>query len=376
MAVLTLQETELRIIEVFNRVKSSGMTFGEHFRKDRLSDRTIESYKNVCLAYARHLYDKHGISDISRAKPRHATEFIQDKINEYFLDTASAFSMRRFAHALHALREGSQATGVFKGKLKVGDKRELLGMMNDAGIERKASESRSLMANHDEWDKVHQKIENSRSNNAKTIANIHKIQRYLGYRISETIDAKVSDFTFNSDGSMTARIKGKGGLVRYVTTTEKEIINTVVECIDGKKMGAPVFQIKDQRGNDLSKKDAATRAKQQIRESAKQAKVDRDGKKYTSHSGRKAFAQSQMNGYARMSNTALKREIARRCSSDKNLKRKYDTVMKNIRAHIKEENRSSRHLSHSELSALLVSFDLGHGRLDIVRYYCSYPGKI
>lgn len=75
--------------------------------KKRLADRTIQTYRDVIKAYANYLFRTYGISDIAKAKPRHAYEYMDKQIALYQADalSVSAFTMRRFAHALHAFRE-------------------------------------------------------------------------------------------------------------------------------------------------------------------------------------------------------------------------------------------------------------------------------
>lgn len=374
--MFSLKESLDRIDSVYDRVKKNGMTFGDHIRKEKLSDRTIQTYRDVTKAYMNYLNKNYGITDITRAKPKHAYAYMEKQIDRYQSNdpNASAYTMRRFAHALHAFFEGSKATGVFKGKVKVGDKRKILGMINDAGILRKSEESKTLKASHEDWKKVQKEIENSRFKNKKEIADIHLLQRKIGTRITENIELKKNNITFNADSSATVEIKGKGGLVRFNTTTDKQVVKMLRERTENKKSAAPVFQVKGVDGNDKDKKNAATKLKQSIRDAAKRADVDRDGKKYTSHSARKAFAQTRMNGYYKMSKNRLKKEVGKHCS-DKDLKRKYDQTMKNIRSKIRKENRSKREMTHKELCQWLTSVDLGHGRLDVIRYYADYPGK-
>lgn len=214
----------------------------------------------------------------------------------------------------------------------------------------------------------------SKSPNAANIANIHQVQRYVGARITEAISMRKQDLTFHTNGKLTIRIKGKGGLVRFVTIDHKPTIALLREQVTGKKNGAPVFQMKNRRGQDKSIASAVKALKENIRLAAIRAGVDKGGKKYTTHSARKAFAQEQMNRYARKTMQQLQHEIGHRIVTDPTLKKKYDQTLRNVRAKLTATSPNKhRELKHKELCAWLVSTDLGHGRLDVVRYYASYP---
>ncbi|GIO12181.1 hypothetical protein J19TS2_17360 [Cohnella xylanilytica] len=327
-------------------------------------------------AYANYLFRTYGISDIAKAKPRHAYEYIDKQIALYQAgDTSvSAFTLRRFAHALHAFREASAATGVYKARLKLGDKRELLAKLNECGIYRRSAASKTLKAQHSDYMRVQKQLQASKSPNAADIANIHQVQRYAGARITEAISMRKQDLMFHTNGKLTIRIKGKGGLVRFVTIDHKATIALLQEQVTGKKNGAPVFQMKNGRGQDKSISAAVKVLKENIRLAAIRAGVDRGGKKYTTHSARKAFAQEQMNHYALKNMQQLQREIGNRIAADPTLKKKYDQTLRNVRAKLTATSPNKhRALNHKELCTWLVSTDLGHGRLDVARYYASYP---
>lgn len=372
------QHTLLRIEKVFERVKKLELTFGEHASKKRLADRTIQTYCDVVKAYTNYLYREHGIADISRAKPRHAYEYIEKQIAAYKSGdkNVSAYTMRRFVHAIHAFREASAVTGVYKSKVKIGDKREILARLNEEGVVRRSRDSKTLMACHEDYAAVHLQLLSSHSPNADVIAHIHQIQRYVGARISEAVSLRKQDIAFHSNDWMTVTIKGKGGLIRHVDVSHKSTIELLRRLTEDKKEAAPVFQMKNSKGQDKSIKQAVKSLKENIRTAANRAGVDRSGKTYTSHSARKAFAQARMDMYAEATTSKLHREIARRIAADPSLKMKYERTLQNVRAKLAPSSRNkNRELNHKELCAWLVSTDLGHGRLDVIRYYCRYSSR-
>jgi hypothetical protein len=50
-------------------------------------------------------------------------------------------------------------------------------------------------------------------------------------------------------------------------------------------------------------------------------------------------------------------------------------ISETLQSKIKSEKRKNRDLTHKELCTWLTSIDLGHGRNDVVRYYCDYPKR-
>ncbi|MGA9288437.1 MAG: site-specific integrase [Anaerobacillus sp.] len=362
-----------KIEKVFEKMFESGQSVKGNGRP--WSERTSQTYASVCKAYANWLENTYGIADIMKSKPRHAYEYFELKLRDVENGNASAWTASRFPHALHALSEGSKSSGVYQRKLKLGNKRVMLTEKNERNIERVSTDSKTLKATSDEFRAVIEKIESSRSPNATVVAKIHTCQRSLGLRITESLDLKKSSVTFNTDGTMTVRIKGKGGLVRYVTTNDEKTKRIMREHTQNKKSGAPIFQIKDKNGNDMGKAAGRKTLIDNIRRAALKAGVDRDGKKYTTHSGRKVFAQERMNEYVSRDERALTREIEKRCKSDADIKRKYNRTMNNIKNKVSPGKRSERTMTHKEMCQFLTSTDLGHGRLDVIRYYCDYPNK-
>ncbi|MGE2624213.1 tyrosine-type recombinase/integrase, partial [Escherichia coli] len=157
------------------------------------------------------------------------------------------------------------------------------------GIQRKSSESKCLKANASDFDKVQNEIANSRSPQKEIIMNIHQIQRGVGCRIHEVVKMKGEDITFNSNGSATVYIKGKGGLERWVHVDDKKTIELLKEQTKDKKDGAYVFPLKNKEGNDKNLSSSMKLAKDVIRSAAERSGVDRDEKTYSTHSARKVY---------------------------------------------------------------------------------------
>ncbi|HDR6479684.1 TPA: tyrosine-type recombinase/integrase [Bacillus cereus] len=321
-------------------------------------------------SYNNWLIQTHGIS-VDRAKPRHAMEYLETKIQAFEKGNASAFSMRQMAHAFHSFRVASAETGTFKHTCKVADKRDMLNTLTERGIFRKSADSTVLKANHSDYEKVQKELNVATTSKhlREDIKTVHELQRYAGMRVHEAVKLKVSDIDFKSG---TVYIKGKGGHERTVKIESKELLEKLKNLCTGKSERSQVIIARKRDKNQLTNEEFGKRAKEEIRGAAVNAGVDRNGKRYTTHSGRKAYAQAQMDKYKSYSKNQLKKEVAKRCQ-DKKTKQKYDAVIKNIRKKITEGSKNEgRKLTNKEMCQFLVSLDLGHYRLDVVRYYADY----
>ncbi|MEH7532194.1 tyrosine-type recombinase/integrase [Priestia megaterium] len=381
-----------RIDKAFEWAKKEGVIWATNkSNKERNADSSYKTYANIMKSYESYLQEKCGLKDITRAKPKHAVEFMQYQINAYKNEEkGSAYTMRQFPHALHALQMSARESGAYRG-LKLGSKSDLLQLLNNNKIYRKSDASKALKANASDYQKVHAEILNSKSPQSKTIADIHQTQRYIGCRIHEAVKMKKQDVQFHKDGTATIYIKGKGGHDRWVSVKHKETITLLKENTCNKKDGAFIFQVKNRRGNDKDKASAQKNCQDVIRAAAERAAVDRNGKKYVTHSGRKVFAQERMNSYARQSYKQLEKELQQRIKKyplDKNnrnkLEKKVRDELNEFRKKIdpkgklyskehRDRKRAERKFTHKELCQFLVSVDTGHFRCNIMRFYCDYP---
>lgn len=378
-----------KINGVYDWLKKQQITFVDQDKKaykKNNSHSTWDTYCNVMKTYEKWLQKEHGLKDITRAKPKHAEEYMQNLIDKYKRGEGSAYTLSKFPHALHSLQQSARDSKVYRG-LKLGNKADLIAMKNGEGIQRKSSESKCLKANASDFDKVQNEIANSRSPQKEIIMNIHQIQRGVGCRIHEVVKMKGEDITFNSNGSATVYIKGKGGLERWVHVDDKKTIELLKEQTKDKKDGAYVFPLKNKEGNDKNLSSSMKLAKDVIRSAAERSGVDRDEKTYSTHSARKVYAQERMNAYASMSQEQLQKELTKRIRNypiDKHgknrLKEKVDSELQEKRNKITRDDkdeqkrlRKERDWTHKELCEFMVSIDTGHFRTNIMRYYCDYP---
>ncbi|WP_052342850.1 site-specific integrase [Bacillus sp. EB01] len=386
---------ESKIDRVFEWAKSKQITFIDSSNKPykvNNSHATWKTYSDIMKTFEKWLQETHGLKDITRAKPRHGIEYMQQMIDKNIMKVkgGSAFTLSRFPHALHALQSIAKESGVYRG-LKLGNKNDLIQMKNIAGIKRKSDESRCLKATSHDFEKVQNQIYLSKSPQKELIADIHQIQRGVGCRIHEVMKMKKEHITFSQDGTATVYIKGKGGLERWVRVDDKQTTALLKDRTEGKRGGAYVIQVKDREGNDKGRTNAIKHVQDIISAAAERAGVSRDGKTYSTHSARKVYAAERLKKYASLSYNQLNKELTNRIKTfplDKNgqnkLKIKKDNELQQLRYKIdpkgtryskekREHLRKRREFTHKELALFLVSIDTGHFRINIIRYYADYP---
>lgn len=359
---------ENKIDRTFNYVFEKGLNFSGKDGK-RLSSSTCESYADVVKAYNNWLEKTHGIS-IDRSKPRHAYEYMEQKTIDFKNGKGSAYTLRKIPHALHAFQEASGLSKVFNHKCKIGDKREMLGALNEQGIERKSSDSNRLIATKEDYNKVMNAMSQSRSMYKTYSMNIHEAQRQLGLRVHEGVKMQVRDIDFKNG---IVRVVGKGGLERFVEVKDKQYLVKLKSFCLGKKGGAEVFRVQNKKGDPPSRERREQIVKEAIEKAAGIAGVNRDGKKYSSHSARNGYAQQGVNDLKKLSKRQLEAIHEKMCRENKKVAQKSKEALKNIRSKIKNpQKQKEREFTKRELVLYIVSCWIGHFRLDVMRYYARY----
>ena len=341
--------------------------------------------------YERWLQREYGLKDITRSKPKHAQAYIDQMLDKQRRGVrgGSPSTINSFIHTLHS----------FSNLAKDGDTRPCSWEKKNDCLntktnikQRKASETTCLMANAEDFKKVIGEIERFRSPQKQKVIEIHRIQRGVGCRIQEAIGMKKEDVQFYNDKAIIyISDYAKGGLERWVTVRDKETIELLKERTENKRDDAFIFQLKDRKGNDKSIESSINLVQDVIDKAVNRAGVERGGARYSSHSGRKVYAQEKVNEYSKMSEKQLRKELARQINDyplDENgrnkLKEKYDSELQEIRNKIRleiegkrtkqqgKELRKQREFNHKELCLFLSSVSTGHFRINIMRYYCKY----
>lgn len=371
-----IQKSIDKIDMVYERVGKMRGTANEiSFNNDGKvpSNGTLETYADVVKTMLHEIHKANPkITDIAKIKPNMVEKYVFDKL----ASGASNYTLLKLPHAFNSFVKASAETGVFKRECHIVKKNDLLTKLKDEGVRRNSDLSHRLMATDADYKKVHAQLSKSGSPHAEIIKTMHAVQRHLGFRVHELPKMQVSDIKFLAS-SLEARVQGKGGLVGYQTTEQKQLITELKALCSGKKEGAFVFTLQDKKGDPKSHNAIEQLVKNEVRAAAKRAGVDRDGKKYSSHCGRSAYAQEKMNGYAKMSMKQLQAardERFKHASNGKWIQNKHETALNAIKRKMKDETaKAGREMTKKELCTWLTSIDLRHGRLDIVRYYAQYP---
>ncbi|HFU6605911.1 TPA: recombinase XerD [Bacillus pacificus] len=360
---------ENKIDRVFDYIASEKISFQESKQENEsaLASTSVDSYGDIVKTYDRWLQEHHGIS-IDRAKPRHFYEYMEQKVVDYQNGNGSAWTLRKIPHAIHAFQEASALSKVFKHKCKVGDKRVVLNSLTERGIFRRAKDSKSLKANDADFQKIQERVASCRSIYKEYVSNVHESQRQITLRIHEAVKLQVRDINFKT-GVVT--VNGKGGLIRDVKVRSKNYLEKLRGLCAGKKPGADVFRTQNKKGDPPSREHRMAIAKERIRIAAEQAGVCRNGKRYTTHSGRKAYSQERFEEMKKYSQRRVQKEFDKLCKN-KRIKQKADEALNDIRKKIKPENRDKREFTNQERILFMISCEIGHFRLNVMRYYVEY----
>lgn len=362
-------EIETKIDNVMAYIKKEKINFDPKKPNKALADTALKTYGDLVKTYNTWLEENHGIS-IDKSKPRHAYEYFQSEIDQYKNGEGSAFTVKKFPHALHAFFACSKDSGEFGKQLKVGDKRVMLDMTREQEVYRKASESTRMKADYKIWEKVQSEVGKQKSRYTGYVLDIHEAQAQLGLRVSEAVKMQVKDIDFEK---ATIRVKGKGGLVRHIPIQNKEYLVKLKGLCKGKKGGADVFRTTNRKGNPPPREYRSQIVQESVKKAALSAGVNQEKKKYTTHSARKAFAQERVNTLKKMTNKELQEYFEKRKQEDPKIAEKADTLLKNIKKKFRnKDNAKKRVLSRKEIILYLISCEIGHFRIDIMRFYCEY----
>lgn len=357
-----------KIDRVFNYVFEKGINFQGKEGK-RLNSSATKTYANVVKAYNNWLEKNHGIS-IDRAKPRHAYEYIDKKVADFKNGQGSAYTIRKIPHALHAFQEASSMSKVFNHKCKVADKTVIKATLDSNNVYRKSANSNRLIATKEDYNKVMDAMSQSRSMYKNYARDIHEAQRQLGLRVHEGVKMQVRDIDFKNG---IVRVIGKGGLERFVEVKDKQYLVKLKGFCVGKKGGADVFRTQNKKGDPPSRERREQIVKELIKTAAERAGVNRNGKNYSSHSGRNGYAQQEVNALKQLSKRQIEAIHEKMCRENKKVAQKSKEALRNIRSKIKNpEKRKEREFTKRELVLYIVSCWIGHFRLDVMRYYARY----
>jgi integrase len=368
-------EKPLKSFSKRKRERGSGLALG-----------AIEKYKSTFNKWMEIVEKKTGKDDPIKVRPNDTYAIVQELILEYKNGVTSLSSfLRGLDDALHAFKEASKVSGVYKKEIRLGDKRIISSMLNKEKVFRRAKDTSVMQATREDMEKVVVEIERSRANQqAKDVAiTVLKLEFATGRRVRALLRSKVGNFNPLMEQFVSFGDKGgKDNESFFLTFEAKSILEQLVLKPDGtkKKDGDMMFKIqysqhKDAKKNGQDKKVDAMydQIARIIRNSAKRAGVNRieDNLYFSSHSCRKGFGVQRADFYIKnMTKNEREIELERRRQLDPKLSERIDKVMENIKGKFKiKQNADKRVFTDIEIVKLLVSTDINHSRIDVMRYY-------
>lgn len=346
-----------------------------------LSDRTIAKYKYDFNRLMKLVEAETGKTDPMKVKPNDVYRIIDKMVEEYKVGkTANASFLRGIDDSLHAFKEASKASGVFKRELRLGDKKKIQETLNQEKVYRRASDTSVMKASREDVEKVVRELEKSTSPAKEVAIKALKLEFETGRRISAILRSQVGNYDAKSGQYVTYGDKGgKDNETFFLTPGARDILDTVIHKDGAKKSdGDMMFKIKyiqhrdpNKIGQDKSVESMRKQVSSLLQSAAKRAGVNRGGLTFSSHSCRKGFADERCTFYlTTMTPVERREELKRRKSLDENLSNRIDKVLEHIKLKFKiEENAKKRDFTDTEITKLLVSTDINHSRIDVMRYY-------
>lgn len=369
-------EQALKITErVFNDARSGHWAFNG---KKGLDDDTYRTYHNHVNTVLRKVREESGVGDLFQLNTENVHAAIRSLSN--------AYTSKAFVHAMQFFQDAMHQSKAVKKPPQVIDKTKILQEFKDAGVIRKSSESTVLKAIDKKTKEVIETVDKSRSPIKDQVKTVLELGQHVGTRIHEAIGMKARDITLHTNGDATVFINGKGNLNRYVHIpgTDGKAIALLQKLKDNAPHeNAPVVKpIVGRDGKVQGALTAAKRIERVVETAAEKAGVNKtvlvNGKevvqRYTPHAARKNFAGNRVASYSQKSMEELVKEKDRRLKGDSKLQEKYRKLVHRINVGSKNEPRTKvwREPNKKELVFFLASHDMGHTRVDVIRFYAEY----
>lgn len=340
------------------------------FRKE-----TNKTYRSHVKTFVNWAYEQYGVFQPRYFKPSYFEEFIREKVDAcvhpdaYRMITGkeppSVSSIRVYIHAVSKYQHALRYQSGLRARLINVDK--CLGVLKGNGLERKLEDGRKgLKITPQQAKSVEEAMSQMKTKYGPEMGKVLEFQRETGARITSALDIRVKDINFDK-GTVTF-IKDKGNKTRTVQVLHPNYLEKLREMVDGKKAGRQVFEFRYQIGTTKGQLKPLESTRKEIeREYNKIAKkfgINTEKQSANTHSQRKVYAQTSYTTYATWSYSRLERELIRRVHLDKTGRTK-----KRVQALVKEMRKNGKKLSKEQLARLLASMDLGHNRLDVMKFY-------
>lgn len=364
--------------QVWKWLDKQEVGFSDRKKKNEsgLADRTVAKYRTDFNRMMKMVEAETGKTNPMKVTPNDVYGVIDKLIGEYHAGaTEHASFLRSVDDALHAFKESSKASGVFKREIRLGDKRKISQKLNEEKVYRKAEHSTVLKGSRDSLEKVITELGKMKSPYAQTAIDVLRLEFSTGRRISAILRSKVENYDKELEQYRTFGDKGGKDNESYFLTKEaREILDRVT---DKKSKGDMMFKMpytqkKGRKGQDKTVENMRKHVSRLITTASKRAGVNQGKKTFSSHSCRKGFAVERAMEYAKLTPEQQRAELQRRRDLDPQLDARIDKVLENIKAKFKNEAKAElREFTDQEILRLLVSTDINHSRLDVLRYYLS-----
>lgn len=364
-------------------------------KKETMRDSTRDSYLSSMITMLNDM-DKMEEIDSKRLLPRYMNGETWDKYFEHLTDryergTLSAGQIHRRVHALEAFRHfinntdvcgkrikkmvDGQEVWIKEKKIRVGNKEERLDYLKFMGVYRSKDEITAIKATQKEVDLVQFHM-NTTTKNGKVSLKVTQFQNECGGRIKSLFKLEVRDINFDKK-TITFR-NDKNNFTRTVPMT-KEAEKILKDACSGKKPGSPVFTLQYSNGDDMSFVDAVKTVQRYTNNAAKAAGVNREDRRFTTHSNRKRYAQNLYDQTRYMNRSQLKKAIGNyvrlQGSNQEIIVARMKKELERINYYRKMKGLDNNGFSHEHLRRLIVSLHLGHSRCNIVLSYIK-PDQI
>lgn len=369
------QDVEKTINNVFNQGEAKGIV-----------EKSRGSYQECVERMAKwiHGYAKE-VGDERLANPKHWKGHVVDKYFEQNIERwekgeYSASSLQKDVFAIEKFRVCVKETGALgkgvevrvglKGSVESGEGR--LAQLSKHGV---VSEGTGRKATPAECKTVQNGIAASASPNAKTASDVNTLQQLTGGRVTAALGLKVGDIDFKNN--TIAFEKDKNGFSRTVPLSPVAVA-FLKPLVTGKSAGSPVFTIQRSNGSDANKVQGAKAVQTLTKNAADKAGVGNSQSRFTPHSNRRCYAQTEYNATKSLSYSQLKKNIYNQVglqgSNKPIVMQRIENELYRINYYRREEGLKPKDFSTEQLRRLYVSLLLGHSRLDVVLHYIN-PDK-
>lgn len=347
-----------------------------------LSATSLKNYKDQVKSILRAANKEFGIEKIEDLDTEMFEKLIDKRIENYNKNNKSseASNINSKVSAMRAFYIGFKETNIYRktkkesGILKFDESyiKDLRDKIHCEGVYRNGQKSPILRATKEQVMTVVENVQSDGYNtvNRKKTADIALLSFATGARVSSCLKMKVEDIDF--EDKTISMVKAKGGLTYYVDLRDEDIplLKSFVEDL---KPNQRIFEFFNKDGKKMSVEESRKVIQRYISNSAKE--FSKDGKEFTFHAIRKAFALETMKSYIDKIHTAadVEAEVVRLAKRDPKISDKYDRLFKRYNAYRIKQGMPMKELSKKEAVTFFTSIQLGHFRNDIVsNYYCTY----